>query len=100
MLRERIAHRYRLRKVAVTAVDVALVLAVDSSGSISNEDLALQFHGYAVAITTACAHAFAHQCCVRDLWRCHRGDLSTDSPVASGVRDRRVLSAWAFGSAR
>jgi hypothetical protein len=34
----------------VEPVDVALVLAVDSSGSISNEDLALQFDGYAQAI--------------------------------------------------
>ncbi len=33
-------------------VDVALVLAADSSGSISNEDLALQFRGYAHAITS------------------------------------------------
>ncbi|MEO9188738.1 MAG: DUF1194 domain-containing protein [Acetobacteraceae bacterium] len=34
------------------AVDVALVLAVDSSGSISSEDIALQFRGYAQAITS------------------------------------------------
>ena len=31
-------------------MDVALVLAVDSSGSIGNEDLALQFDDYAQAI--------------------------------------------------
>ena len=34
------------------AVDIALVLAVDSSGSISNDDLALQFRGYVHAITS------------------------------------------------
>ena len=33
-------------------VDLALALAVDSSGSISNEDLALQFDGYIRAITS------------------------------------------------
>ena len=48
MLRDHIIARHHLRNVAV---DIALVLAVDSSGSISNEDLALQFRCYAQAIT-------------------------------------------------
>jgi hypothetical protein len=52
MLRDHIVARHRLRNVAVEAVDIALVLAVDSSGSISSEDLALQFRGYALAITS------------------------------------------------
>lgn len=52
MLRDPIVARHRLRTVAVEAVDVALVLAVDSSGSISSEDIALQFRGYAQAITS------------------------------------------------
>jgi hypothetical protein len=52
MLRDRIIARHRLRNIAVAAVDVALVLAVDSSGSISNEDLRFQFRGYAQAITS------------------------------------------------
>ena len=52
MLRDRFVARHRLRNVELAAVDVALVLAVDSSGSISNEDLALQFRGYAQAITS------------------------------------------------
>ncbi len=34
-------------------VDVALVLAADCSGSVSNEDLTLQLRGYAEAITSA-----------------------------------------------
>ena len=34
------------------AVDIAPVLAVDSSGSISDEDLALRFRGYAQAVTS------------------------------------------------
>lgn len=34
------------------SVDVALVLAVDCSGSISSDDIALQFHGYAQAVTS------------------------------------------------
>ena len=42
----------RLRGTVVQAVDVALVLAVDSSGSISNEDLTLQYRGYAQALTS------------------------------------------------
>jgi hypothetical protein len=41
-LRDHIVARYHLRNVAVEAVDIALVLAVDSSGSISGEDRALQ----------------------------------------------------------
>jgi Protein of unknown function (DUF1194) len=49
MLRDHIIARHHLRNVAV---DIAVVLAVDSSGSISNEDLALQFRGYAQAITS------------------------------------------------
>ena len=49
MLRDRIVARHRLRNVAV---DVALVLAVDGSGSISKDDLALQFRSYAEAITS------------------------------------------------
>ena len=52
MLRDHIIARHHLRNVPVEAVDIALVLAVDSSGSISNEDLALQFRGYAQAITS------------------------------------------------
>jgi hypothetical protein len=52
MVRDRIVSRHRLRNVAVEVVDVALVLAVDSSGSISNEDLALQFRNYAQAISS------------------------------------------------
>ena len=52
MLRDRFVARHRLRNVELAAVDVALVLAVDSSGSISNEDLPLQFRGYAQAITS------------------------------------------------
>jgi hypothetical protein len=52
MLRDHIAARHHLRNAAVEAVDIALVLAVDSSGSISSEDLALQFRGYAQAITS------------------------------------------------
>lgn len=50
MLRDRIVTRYHGRNAAVEPVDLALALAVDSSGSISNEDLALQFDGYAQAI--------------------------------------------------
>jgi hypothetical protein len=46
MLRDDIVARHHLRNVAVELVDIALVLAVDSSGRISNEDLALQFRGY------------------------------------------------------
>jgi hypothetical protein len=49
MLRDHIVARHHLQNVAVEAVDIALVLAVDSSGSISSEDLALQFRGYALA---------------------------------------------------
>ena len=52
MLRDHIVARHHLRNVAVEAVDIALVLAADSSGSISNEDLALQCRGYAQAITS------------------------------------------------
>ena len=52
MLRDRFVTRHPLQNIGVQAVDVALVLAVDSSGSISNEDLALQFRGYAQAITS------------------------------------------------
>jgi hypothetical protein len=55
MLRDRFVTRHHLRNVAVEAVeavDVALVLAADSSGSISNEDLDLQFRGYAEAVTS------------------------------------------------
>ena len=52
MLLDHFVARHYLRNVAVEAVDVALVLAVDSSGSISSDDLALQFHGYAEAITS------------------------------------------------
>lgn len=52
MLRDHIVARRHLRNVAVEAVDMALVLAVDSSGSVSSEDLALQFRGYAQAITS------------------------------------------------
>jgi hypothetical protein len=36
-----------------TTVDVALVLAADTSGSISNRDLGLQFRSYAQAITSS-----------------------------------------------
>jgi hypothetical protein len=42
----------RGKNAAVEAVDIVLVLAVDSSGSISDADLALQFQGYAEAITS------------------------------------------------
>jgi hypothetical protein len=52
MLRERVVARHRLRNAAVEAADIALVLTVDSSGSISDADLALQFQGYAEAITS------------------------------------------------
>jgi hypothetical protein len=52
MLRERAVARFNLRNIAVETVDIALVLAVDTSGSISNADLALQFQGYAEAITS------------------------------------------------
>lgn len=52
MLRDRFVTRHLLRNVAGAAVDVALVLAADYSGSISNEDLALQVRGYAQAITS------------------------------------------------
>lgn len=52
MLRDGIATPTRLRMVATEPVDVALVLAADCSGSISNEDLALQFRGYGQAITS------------------------------------------------
>lgn len=45
-------HNYWERGLSLATVDVALVLAVDSSGSISDEDLALQFHGYADAVTS------------------------------------------------
>jgi len=52
MLRERfIATRQTLR-AAGEPVDIALVLAVDCSGSIGREELALQFRGYARAITS------------------------------------------------
>jgi hypothetical protein len=52
MLRDHTVARHHLQNVAVEAVDVALVLAVDASGSISTDDLRLQFHGYAQAITS------------------------------------------------
>jgi hypothetical protein len=52
MLRDHVVVRHHPRTVAAEAVDIALVLAVDSSGSISDEDLALQFRGYAQAVTS------------------------------------------------
>ena len=52
MLRDRFVTGHQLRNVAVEAVAVALVLAAAGSGSISNEDLALQFHGCALATTS------------------------------------------------
>jgi hypothetical protein len=52
MLRSRCVIRHLSQNVAMEAVDVALVLAADSSGSISSEDLALQFRGYAEAVTS------------------------------------------------
>lgn len=38
--------------IGAEAVDVALVLAADCSGSVSNEDLALQLRGYAEAVAS------------------------------------------------
>ena len=47
-------------KVQEAPVDLALVLAVDVSGSISNERLTMQIEGYAEAIVSpAFAHAVA-----------------------------------------
>jgi hypothetical protein len=51
MLRDHIVARH-LQNVALEAVDIAPVLAVDGSDSISNEELALQFRGYAQAVTS------------------------------------------------
>ncbi|HEX5325135.1 MAG TPA: DUF1194 domain-containing protein [Acetobacteraceae bacterium] len=48
-----VGRRQVLRAAAAAPVDVALVLAADCSGSISNEALALQVQGYARAITSA-----------------------------------------------
>ena len=42
-----------LRSPAAAAADVALVLAADSSGSVSDQDIDLQFQGYAEAITNS-----------------------------------------------
>jgi uncharacterized protein DUF1194 len=52
LLRDRLLTRHQLRNTAAEAVDVTLVLAADSSGSISNEDRALQFRGNAAAVTS------------------------------------------------
>lgn len=43
----------RTATIGPEPVDVALVLAADCSGSVSNEDLTLQLRGYAEAITSA-----------------------------------------------
>ena len=42
-----------LRSPVAAAADVALVLAADSSGSVSDQDIDLQFQGYAEAITNS-----------------------------------------------
>ena len=42
-----------LRSPVAIAADVALVLAADSSGSVSDQDIDLQFQGYAEAITNS-----------------------------------------------
>lgn len=52
MLRDHMIAQLPHQNVALEAVDIALLLAVDSSGSISTEDLDLQFRGYAQAITS------------------------------------------------
>jgi hypothetical protein len=39
--------------VAAAVADIALVLAADASGSVSEKDIALQFRGYAEAITSS-----------------------------------------------
>jgi hypothetical protein len=42
-----------LRSPVAIAADVALVLAADSSGSVSDQDIDLQFQGYAEAIANS-----------------------------------------------